>query len=186
MNPMRTASAVLLITIAAAGQSASRLEPKTKIEAFEAKTGTVVVRGFSKMGVVKARTVDGSGSVGVEAIEIIDASSKLRAFGVRIDVENGDRVGTENSSFVDSEEVDSLLKGIDYISKVDSTATKMKDFQADYKTRGELTISTFSTGNGAVGVAITSGAARAFLTSVELSEFRDLILQAQARINDAH
>ena len=63
---------------------------------------------------------------------------------------------TKHSSYIDYDEIESLLKGISYISKIDSKITKLSEFQADYKTKGEFEISTFSS-NGKISAAVQSG-----------------------------
>ncbi|MGO8934456.1 MAG: hypothetical protein ACLPLZ_08730 [Terracidiphilus sp.] len=187
MKPWHLLLILATIAIPLAAQPAAKPpESKTKIEAFQAKTGTVIVTGFTTMGEVKGEF--GKGDVTVEAIEFIEANSGTKVFGIRIDVSQGDEIDTQSISFVDADEIDSLLKGIDYIAKVDKSATKMNDFQADYKTRGDLTISTFSEANGSIGVAVKSGdigLSRVFLNSDGLTSLRALIVQAEAQIGSS-
>jgi hypothetical protein len=64
----------------------------------------------------------------------------------------------------------------------------MKSFQADYKTKGDLEISTFSDSNGGIGSAITSGEigpAQVFLPHDGLVQLRALIVDAKAQIDAA-
>jgi len=125
--------------------------PKTKVESFDAKTGVVVIRGFSVVDKVKGNY---STSVTVEAKEWIDASSGKREYGISIEVRESER--EKRSSYIDYDEIESLLKGIGYISKIDSKITKLNEFQADYKTKGEFEISTFSS-DGKIAAAVKSG-----------------------------
>ncbi len=110
-------------------------EPKTKIEIFDAKTGAVIVHGFSTIGTVRGRF---GTSATVECKEFTDASSGKKEYGITITVKDTSEYKREHVSYIDYDEIDSLTKGIDYITKVDKTATKLDDFQADYKTKGEL------------------------------------------------
>jgi len=74
-----------------------------------------------------------------------------------------------------------LVKGIDYISKVKPDVTKLEDYQADYKTRGDLKISTFSSGNK-VMAPVTSGSIGgvvAYFNIDDLAKAKNLILQAK-------
>jgi hypothetical protein len=78
------------------------------------------------------------------------------------------------------------VKGVDYIAKIDKTVTKFDDFQADYKTKGELTITTFSDSGGKVQAAIQSGlygSVNVYFSLGELAEFKDLIQKAKARLD---
>src|SRR5260370_42587297 len=70
-------------------QTKEPLPPATKLEEFSAKTGIVVIRGFSTIGEVR-----GMGSVTVTAREFRDASNpKLRQTGLSVGVkERGARV----------------------------------------------------------------------------------------------
>lgn len=182
MRIWRVVFVLVIISTSATAQTAKQTESKTKLESFEAKTGTVIVSGFTTAGEVRGGL---RGGVTVEAVEFTDATSGTKMSGIRIEVSQGDDIGTQSISFVDADEIDSLLKGIDYISKVDKSATKMNDFQADYKTRGDLTITTFSQSNGKIGTAIQSGnigAARVFLKSDGLLNLRSLVVQAQSQI----
>ncbi len=104
--------------------------PATKLEEFSAKTGIVVIRGFSTIGEVR-----GMGSVTITAREFRDASNpKLRQTGLTVEVKESGRLERESTSFVDYDEIDSLLRGIDYISKIERNVTSLKDFEAEYRT----------------------------------------------------
>jgi hypothetical protein len=80
----------------------------------------------------------------------------------------------------------SLIKGLEYIAKVDKSATPFDNFQADYRTRGDLQISTYSTDGGAkVAAAIsggTIGKTTAFLAIADLGSIRTLVETARAAL----
>jgi hypothetical protein len=122
-------------------------------------------------------------------VELDDAITSLKVFGVRLDVEKQDNLETESSLFVDADEIDSMLKGIDYIAKVDNSVTKMKSFQVDYRTKDDLEISAFSSSDGKIGTATTSGVsgrAITFLAPEGLAQLRALIVEAKTQIEAAH
>jgi len=158
-------------------------EPKTKLEAFQAKSGTVIIRGFSDVGSVQGQL---STSVEVDCKEFTDASSDKKEYGITVTVKSRSRIERESTSFIDYDDIDSLLKGIAYIAKIDKTTTKLAAFQADYKTRGDLIISSFSN-QGRVEAAIQSGrfgGASAFLSLSDLENFAKLITQAKATLDE--
>jgi len=158
-------------------------EPKTKIEAFEAKTGAVIIRGFSTVGSVRGLY---STSASVQSREFTDASSGKKEYGIFITVKESSRYEREDSSYIDYDEIESLMKGIDYISKIESSVTKLDRFQADYTTRGDFTISTFSDSSGKIQAALKSGryaGASAYLSLDDLAQFKSLIQQAKAKID---
>jgi len=83
------------------------------------------------------------GSVTVTAREFRDASNpKLRQTGLTVEVKESGRVERESVSFVDYDEIDSLLRGIDYISKIERNVTSLKDFEAEYRTKVDFGITT--------------------------------------------
>lgn len=174
----------LVITSQALAQQDQRVPaPKTKLEAFEAQSGAVIIRGFSKIG--ELRGVYG-GAVTVESKEFMNANTAQREFGITLEVKETSRLERENTSYVDYDEIPSLLKGIDYIAKVDKSVTKLDNFQADYKTKGDLRISTFSSGSGEVMVAVKSGTiggTTVYLKVSDLGKLRELIASAKGRLD---
>jgi hypothetical protein len=156
--------------------------PKTKLEGFDATTGSVIIRGFSKIGTLRGQF---GTSADIEVKEFTNAGTSKKEYGLTVQVKETSRLERENTSFIDYDEIDSLLKGIDYIGKIDSSATKFANFQADYRTKGDLEVSTFSTDSG-VMLAIKSGrisATSAYLKLADLPTFRDLITKAKAAID---
>ena len=155
-------------------------EPKTKLESFQRQTGAVVIKGYSEIG-----TVSALGSVSVDCMEFTDATTGRRQLGVVIDVKESGRFENSDRSFVDYDEVEALLKGIDYISKVKADATRLGSFEAIYKTKGDFNVITFSS-SGKVEAAVKSGYIRpatAYLSLQQLVELRGLILQAKQKLD---
>lgn len=191
-NPLRLTSFVLLaviITPAVAQSqttdpSAEQRAPTTKIEAFSAKTGVVIIKGFSTVG-----RISGQGGVSVEAREFRDASSpSTGVYGIAIEVKESSRLERESRSFVDQDEIDSLVSGIDYISKISKSITIMKDFEAEYRTRGHFSITVFSDSRGGLSLAVASGRigrTSAYLKLSDLDQLKALILEAKKAIEGA-
>ena len=94
--------------------------PETKLEAFEKQTGTVIITGRSDIGSVSAM-----GTISVDCIEILDVSTGLREMGIVLEVKGSGRYESSDSSFIDYDEIESLLNGIDYIAKVTHSSTKL-------------------------------------------------------------
>jgi hypothetical protein len=169
---------------AADAAAQQRAAPSTKIEAFSAKTGVVMIKGFSTVGRIR-----GQGIVSVDAREFRDASSpKTGVYGVAIEVKESGRLERETRSFIDQDEIDSLVSGIDYISKISKSVTIMKDFEAEYRTKGDFSITVFSDSTGGLSLAVASG--RIGKTSVylklgDLDQLKALILEAKKAIEEA-
>ena len=162
--------------------TSAQKEPKTKLEAFEAKTGTVLIKGFQEIG-----SVAGLGSVSVDCREFTDANTGRKEYGITIEVKESGRFERKNTTLIDYDEIDSLLKGIDYIAKVDKSATPLTSFEAIYKTKGDLRVTTFSSDRGEkVQAAVQSGhigSATAFLSLEQLAKVRTLIESAKTKLD---
>jgi len=154
--------------------------PKTKIEKFSAKTGIVIIKGFEKIGLI--RGIYG-GSITVKAKEFMNTLSNKKEYGITIEVK--DSRDRENISYIDYDEIKSLITGISYISKIDRNITNFSDFQADYSTKSNFKISTF-TSSGKIEVAISSGyigRATVFYNISSLNEIKLLIIKAKTTID---
>jgi len=155
--------------------------PKTKLEEFSARTGVVIIRGFQTLG-----KIDGlySTSVEVDAKEFVNVSTNKRQHGITIKVvDKSGRYEKSNTSFIDYDEIDSLISGIDYIAKVNKSATNFSNFQADYSTKGSLKVSTFSS-SGKILAAIKSGRSSSYFNMESLKEIRELIAKAKNTIDE--
>src|SRR5207249_4155085 len=146
--------------------------------AFRAKSGAVIIKGFSEVGSVQGKA---STSVAVECVELTDASSGKKEYGITVTVAGlgSHLVEKKSTSYIDYDEIDSLLKGIAYIAKIDKTTTKLADFQADYMTKGDLIVSSCSSSEGdEVEAGVKSGrfgGTTALFSLPNLEEFRKLI-----------
>src|SRR5262249_104311 len=103
--------------------------PKTRLEQFQAKTGSVAVKGYSEVGRLAGKA---GSAVTVTSMEVTDASNSAKQFGIIITTQGAGQYAQENTSYIDFDEVDSLLKGIDYIGRVDKSVTKLGRFEATY------------------------------------------------------
>jgi hypothetical protein len=157
---------------------------KTKLEAFQAKTGTVIVTGFTEVGAIPDSY---GGSITVESKEFTDGESGKKEYGITIGVKGGGELQREGVSYIDYDEIESLVKGIDYISGVKPSVTKLHDFQADYRTKGGFKISTFSSKDGQINAAVSSGSigeVDAFISLTQLDDLRGLIIKAKATLDE--
>lgn len=174
----------LVIAISIQAQAVGRPTPneaQTTLETFQAKTGVVIIKGFTRHG-----TMHGLGGVvEVSSREFTDAQTGKKAFGVVVEVKETGRLERSNRSYVDYDEIDSLIKGIDYIAKVDKSVTKLDSFEAQYSTKGDLSITIFNDKEG-LQIAITTGrigGTTAYFESPYLPNFRKLITEAKSRLD---
>jgi len=156
-------------------------KPATKLEAFQAKTGIVIVRGFTTVGSIR-----GMGLVTVDAREFKDASAPtVRSTGVSIAVKESGRLERENTAYIDSDEIQSLLTGIDYIAKASASVTSLNNFEIEYRTKGDFRVTVFNDSSGKLSVAISAGRvirSSAYLSMEQLQSLRALILTAKGAV----
>jgi hypothetical protein len=182
---MRKITTALLIasicSISYAEDTATDQAPKTKLEAFQAKTGTVIVKGYSEIGSINGI----GGSVSITAREFLDATNPAaKTTGVVIEVSESGRLQRVNRSLIDSDEIASLLKGIDYISGITGSVTKQSSFEADYRTKGDFKITVFNTKQG-IEAAVSAGMigkTTVYLKLEDLQKLKSLIIQAKEKL----
>jgi hypothetical protein len=105
--------AILVVATPVFGQAERPSEPekpKTKLEAFVAQDGAVIVRGFSKIGEVKGQF---GSSVVIQSKEFMNASTGKKEHGITFEVRETSRLEREHTSYVDYDEIPSRrrLKG---------------------------------------------------------------------------
>ena len=127
------------------------------------------------------------GEITVDAREFRDGSSpnSPRTMGIPITVRETGRLDRENTSYIDAEEIDSLLKGIEYISKVTKGVTKLEQFEVDYRTKGDLRSTVFNSRNGDTSAVVSTGAigrTKAYVKLAELETLRELIATAKSQL----
>lgn len=173
----------LITTLAGFGaEESSKSQPSTELEAFAAQTGAVIIRGYSELGKISAL-----GTVEVDCREFINAQSGDKSHGLAMKVIESGRYEKSDSSFIDYEEISSLLSGIDYIAKIDTSVTQLKNFEATFTTRGDFAVTVYNNSKGKLGIAVSSGRigkATAYLNFEQLSQLRTLIEEAKTRIEE--
>lgn len=181
---------LLIIVLSCAHASAQRrseepLPPKTEIEALQLETGAVIVRGSQRVGGVRA---PGQGRVEVAAFEVIDTGSGRRARGISVEVEEPGERGREVMAFVDYEELDALIKGLESVGRIDRSETQLPSFEVSFRTKGDLVVSVFSSRGGLTRCVVSAGEfspARVSIPLDELSNLRTLLSAAKNRLDEA-
>ncbi|HEY0548523.1 MAG TPA: hypothetical protein VGF13_02915 [Verrucomicrobiae bacterium] len=154
--------------------------PKSNLEIFEATTGVVLIRGTDEAGVVPGRT----GSITLKCRETREAATNRREFGVAVIVAQGEDY--EDTTVVDYDELDALIRSLDYISKVDWAISSMGHFEAGYTTRSGLKLASYSSRrSGTIEAYALSNRllrSRVQLTMAQLTQVRTFLEQAKAKI----
>jgi hypothetical protein len=113
--------------------------PQTKLESFAARKNIVMVKGYSKVAEV---TGDDGAVIRISAVEFsnADAAHAERHTGLAMQVSEGGRNGRSAVSYIDADEIDNLLDAIARLTQLQSTATKLTDFDAGFRTSGDLEV----------------------------------------------
>jgi hypothetical protein len=156
--------------------------PRNKLEEFESRTSTLLIKGRTWVATLRAA----GAATRVEATDIRDAGTGLRAAGVTI-VITGPAAGVEVRCLIDYDEIDSLVRAFDAMEKSDDSVTKLSNFEAHYRTRGDFEIIVFKQLTGGIAAAIEGGffeRSRVLLTLEEFTRLRWMIVQAKERLDE--
>ncbi|MGH9970889.1 MAG: hypothetical protein ACREBG_24280 [Pyrinomonadaceae bacterium] len=158
-------------------------EPRTKLEAIELRYERVLIKGFSQISNLNVR----GGDLRVDAIELKDSADSSRATGIVIALRQAGERPHEDRSFIDYEEINSFVKALETIGRVNETVTKLPGFEARYRTAGDLDVNVFRQSRSGTAVSVTSGICdkvTVLMTLEELERLRGIILEAKARLDD--
>jgi hypothetical protein len=159
-------------------------DPLTKLEALDTQTGVVMVKNYTYIGAVSGF----AGIVMVTSYEFVDTQTGRKDYGIGVELREAGRSekdGRDARTYVDYDELDALLRGLDYIIKIERSPT-LENFEAQYRTRGELSVATFIRPNGSlqaeVGIGIFRKAA-VTLSLGKMADFRKLIADAKLALD---
>lgn len=159
------------------------LEPRTKLEELDWRYERVLLKGFTQVAVLGARGAE----IRVDAVELRDTGTATRVTGLVIALRETGENPHENRSWIDYEEIDRLLKGIDAVSRVSEASTKLASFEARYRTLGDLEINVFRQSRSGAAASVTSGTCdrvSGTLTLDELDRLRAYIVEAKTRLDE--
>ncbi|MDQ3665197.1 MAG: hypothetical protein M3410_01140 [Acidobacteriota bacterium] len=159
------------------------LEPRTKLEAVEGRYEKVLIKGFTQVAALNAR----GGEVRVDAVELKEDGSSTRALGIIVAVREAGEKPRDNRAFVDYEEIESLIKAIESIARINETVTKLTGFEARYRTPGDLDLNVFRQSRSGTAASLTSGICEkttVLLSLDELERFKGIILEAKTRLDE--
>ena len=157
----------------------------TKIERFQAAKGDVIIKGFEKSGMTMLGKY--GKKLTVETREFIRVVAGDKSYGIVVEIkETSGSYPKSGKSFVDYDELDSLLKSVEYIRNVDKTASNLSEIEATFSTNGGLEVTAFTI-SGELSYAIGVGrhsSVLIYLNSVdELSNFKKSVIAAKVKID---
>ena len=156
--------------------------PRNTLEEFESSISTSLIKG--RTWVATLRTAGGSARV--EATDIRDTGNATRATGVTITLLTGNPAA-EMRCLIDYDEIDPLVRAFDAMEKADDNVTKLSNFEAHYRTRGDFEVIVFKQTTGGIATAIEGGfyeRSRVLLTLEEFTRLRWMIVQAKERLDE--
>src|SRR5688572_28822736 len=104
-------AAYLLLSISCFAQEKPGTDAQTKIEGFSSKSGSLLIKRWENIGETEGINVS---SASVDVVQLVDAVTLKTDFGIDVNVihEGAKRA---NTSFLNYEDIEDLLKGIDYV-----------------------------------------------------------------------
>lgn len=178
------AAVAALIGGSIAAAQETKAIPSTKLEAFSAKSGAAIIKGFTTVGQV----IGTGGVVKIDARELRDASNtKSREFGIVAEIEESTgRIAREARVYIDLDEIDSLLKGIEFVSRASAGVTTLKEFEVVYRTRGGLEVTSFShRGETRYAISTRIPQLNVFVTQSALSDLGKAVSDGRAVLESA-
>jgi hypothetical protein len=163
-----TAASTLTTSTTPIGKS--RLE-----QTFSPKYGETVLRGVELVGRVQADR----GALIVFACETTNARTREHARGVVVSVSSSNSC----TAYIDYDEISSILSAITYLSKIDHSSTRLPMFQAEYASRGGLSLAVTGPAAGPTISEVSCGVVKFGVTTEQLAYFATLISQAKTLLD---
>ena len=158
----------LIFLLAVFGVLAARAqtnEIRTYFEARKYAADAPLVRGMSSVQGVQSLFLE----VRAETLTNLRGSNTVRAVSLRGRVSNYTDV-----DYIDYDELNGLIAGLQYVAQADHTVTPMDEFEAIYRTRSGFTVSKTSSGGNAT-IIVKSGRDDAQRVQIESYTLNDLI-----------
>jgi hypothetical protein len=160
-------------------------EPRNKLEDFEGRVQTVLIKGRHWIGTIKAQ----NGLARVEASEIRDSTTSEAASGAVVTILAEGGPAGEIRSLIDYDEIDPLLKAMDAAAKAGDNVTRLSHFEVRYRTKGDFEIMVFKQlENNVVAASVEGGffdRSRLYLSIDDLVKLRWMIAQARDQLDQA-
>lgn len=164
-------------------QATPTSKPKTDLESFQEKFGSVIIKGYSEVGSLLVR----GKKLTFSAREVRDAVTNTKVKGLVVEIDSQERFSSSKRSFVEYNEIASLLRGIEFISKIDNSVTSLSNFEASYQTKGDFGVTVFNSSGNILSVAVSVGSTgkeTVFGDMTLLSKISELIQKAKDTLDN--
>jgi len=173
----------ILIAICCASPLASRAQvatnpPPTEIQNFELQSDTVIVKGFGEIGSL----VTDAGVISVRCKESDNVMAGSKMYGIAVVLESNQ---SRNAFVVDDDELEALIRGLDFLDKISYDVTTMPSFDAEFTTRSGLRMAAHSERReGSIQLYLQFGdVARLPVTPEQFAQFKNLIGEAKKSLD---
>lgn len=157
--------------------------PLTRLESFETNIAVVILKATTEVGSISVN----AGEVTIKSKEITDTSTGRKEQGMAVEITA--RGQPKETLLVDYDEMAPLANAIEYITKLDVTATPLAGFDAAYTTRSGFRIAalgTRRTGTIQFGMKdARTGSAPVTFSREEMNQLSALINQARGILDAA-
>ena len=159
----------------------------TRLEGFQPADGSLVTLGHEDLGTVARNRVS------VDVRDLRDSRGNSAGGLTMFLLDNQNQVpsgsGRNERAFIDVDELQGLLRGLDLLLKYMSNPTTYKGFEARYSTKSSLTFIAYVNSTGAIEYAIQAGrpllATVRNIDAVEMLKLRGLIELGLQKLNAA-
>jgi hypothetical protein len=107
--------------------------PATQIENFELQTDAIIIKGFGEIGSVSTE----GGAVSVRCKESNNVTINQKMYGISVALTEAQARG---ALVVDYDELEGMIRALDYLGKISYQVTPMPGFDAGFTTRSGLRI----------------------------------------------
>jgi hypothetical protein len=167
-----------LMPLASHAQISTNL-PATEIENFELQTDTIIVKGFANIGAVSTQ----AGVISVRCKESDNIAAGHKMYGIAVAFQAG-----QNRTYLiaDYDELDSLIRALDFLGKISYEATPMPAFDAGLTTRSGLRIAAHSERRqGGIQLSLQFGnIVHVPLAPDQFAQLQSLIIQAKTFLDN--
>ena len=152
---------------------------QTDIENLEGQTNVLIVKGFGSGGMVSV----GGGVLAVHLKESFSPDDGKKLQALVLDYNEG---GARQRAIIDYVEIDSLLRGLDYIRTAAYGVTGLPSFEVIYRTRdGFKIIGVGSHRESSVQTYVQfDGCQRVLMDSDQMAQLRNTIAQARNTLDE--
>lgn len=154
--------------------------PKTTFETINLTTDTLLIKGSSVIGTLDSQITY---PVEIRAERVTNPSTSNHVYAVSLRTQFGEKM--TQVDYIDYDELDTVIRAVQYISQANSTVTPLDNFETVIRTKSGLSIAKVGHGNKVV-IAMTPGyanAARNQMASFVLDDLGRYLTAAKAKID---